>query len=63
MPYLTKAANSLMNKEWPDQPNATQFIAYSDEMKARVLERMAQGAIVHLELTDELWKGERAVKI
>ena len=52
-----------MNKEWPDQPNATQFIAYSDEMKARVLERMAQGAIVHLELTDELWKGERAVKI
>ena len=54
--------NGLVNMT-DDLPNAThtQFIAYSDEMKARVLEAMAKGANFKIEPTTEDWKGERSV--
>jgi hypothetical protein len=42
--------------------DSVQFIAFSDEMKARVLEMAAKGGQeFKLEPTDESWKGEKMV--
>jgi hypothetical protein len=49
--HVTAAA--MINSGWRRQGDALTFIAYSDTMKARVLEKIAAGAPYRVTVTDD----------
>lgn len=46
-------ADAMINSRWRCHGDALTFIAYSDTMKARVLEKIAAGAPYRVTITDD----------
>ena len=46
-------ASAMINSGWRKDGDALTFIAYSDTMKARVLEKIAAGAPYRVTITDD----------
>ena len=46
-------ASAMINSGWRREGDALTFIAYSDEMKARVLEKIAAGAPYRVTVTND----------